>query len=270
MKRRSRQDVAELRIAICGKLAVEAGSLVLLERDFPARQGRRLWCYLVLERRRTASRDELAEALWGDEAPDGWDATLSAVTSRLRSTLKPVAAAVSGLELSGDGGGYQLQLPDDTFVDYERARYGLHLAETAMARGELGAARSEALVAVELAARGFLPGESLPWVELRRRQLREIQIHAGECLAEAELRRGQPMRAEREAEQLLSIDPLNERAYRIRMQSAAALGNRSGILRAMNECREILSSQAGLAPSDETERLYRELANRPGSAGNHG
>ena len=55
-----------LRIAVCGRLWVEAGSVRVLERDFPARQGRRLWSYLVLEQRRMVSRDELAEVLRGE------------------------------------------------------------------------------------------------------------------------------------------------------------------------------------------------------------
>lgn len=259
MTSRDAQGDPRLRIAICGKLAVEAGPVTLLERDFPARQGRRLWCYLVLERRRIVSRDELAEALWGDESPDGWDASLSAVASRLRSTLKPVAARTPGVDIITDAGGYQLQLPSDAFVDFERARYGLHLAESGISRGDTAAALSEGRVALEIAARGFLPGDGLPWIELRRRQLRDIQIHAAECLAESELRRGEPLRAEREAEQLLLIDPLNERGYRIRMRAAAALGNRAGIMRAMAQCRELLASVAGMVPSQETERLYGEL-----------
>jgi DNA-binding SARP family transcriptional activator len=248
-----------LRIAICGKLSVEAGALTLLERDFPARQGRRLWCYLVLERRRTVSRDELAEALWSDESPDGWDASLSAVMSRLRTMLKPVAAAVPEVEVASDAGGYRLHLPTDAFVDFERGRFGLHLAESAVSQGDTGTALAEGRVALEIAARGFLPGDGLPWIELRRRQLRDIQIHAAECLAESELRRGEPLRAEREAEQLLLIDPLNETGYRVRMEAAAALGNRAGVLRSMAQCRELLASIAGMVPSQETERLYREL-----------
>ncbi len=253
------QNGAQLRVAICGKLAVEAGALRWLERDIPARQGRRLWCYLAIERRRTVSRDELADALWGDEPPDGWDASLSAVASRLRATLKPVAAQVPGVDVTSDAGGYRLQLPADTFIDFERARYGLHLAETAVSRGDVASALSEGRVALEIAARGFLPGDGLPWVELRRRQLRDIQIHAAECLAESELLRNEPLRAEREAEQLLLIDPLNETGYRVRMKAASALGNRAGTIRAMAQCRELLASVAGMVPSQETERLFREL-----------
>jgi DNA-binding SARP family transcriptional activator len=254
----------QLRIAICGKLAIEAGALALIERDFPARQGRRLWCYLVLERRRSVSRDELAEALWGDDSPDSWDAGLSAVASRLRASLKTMGSGAAGIDVISDAGGYQLQLPSDVFVDFERARYGLHLAESATARGEVGTALSEGRVALEIAARGFLPGDGLPWVELRRRQLRDIQIHAAECLAECELRRNEPLRAEREAEQLLTIDPLNETGYRIRMQAAAALGNRAGVVRAMTDCRGLLGSIGRMEPSPETERVFRELTDAPG------
>lgn len=253
------QREPSLRVAICGALSIEAGTRIVLERDFPARQGRRFWCYLVLERRRTVSRDELAEALWGDEAPDCWDTTLSAVASRVRAMLKPVAAQHVGVDLTSDAGGYRLHFPGDVFVDFERARYGLHLAEAAIARGAVGTALSEGRVALEIAARGFLPGEDLPWIELRRRQLRDIQIHAAECLAESELRRAEPLRAEREAEQLLMFDPLNETAYRVRMRAAAAQGNRAGVVRAMTACREMLALVAALNPSEETERLYRDL-----------
>ncbi len=260
MRDRGIENQAPLRLTVCGKLAIEAGDLVLRERELPARQGLRLWCYLVLERRRSCRRDELAEALWGDDAPDGWDTVLSGVMSRLRGTMKPLMQAVPGFELTGDTGGYHLQLPSNAFVDFERARYGLHVAEAALGREELPLALSEARVALEIAARGFLQGEGLPWVELRRRQLHAIQIHAAECLAEGELRRNQPLRAEREAEELLLIDPLNETAYRIRMRSASAMGNRAGIIRSMTQCRELLASLAGSTPSAETERLYRELA----------
>src|SRR5687768_1424222 len=56
-----------LRIYVCGRLAVEAGSVVVREADFPARQGRRLWAYLVLNRRLPVGRADLAEAVWGED-----------------------------------------------------------------------------------------------------------------------------------------------------------------------------------------------------------
>src|SRR6188472_2334801 len=36
-----------LRIYVCGRLALSKGDIVITEKAFPARQGRRLWAYLV-------------------------------------------------------------------------------------------------------------------------------------------------------------------------------------------------------------------------------
>ncbi len=52
------------RIYLCGRLAIESGATVLLERGFPGRQGRLLWVYLVLNRQRPVGRERLAHALW--------------------------------------------------------------------------------------------------------------------------------------------------------------------------------------------------------------
>jgi DNA-binding SARP family transcriptional activator len=52
-----------------------------------ARQGRRLWAFLVLHRRRPAGRSDVAAAVWGDAMPDTWDDALSVLVSRLRRSL---------------------------------------------------------------------------------------------------------------------------------------------------------------------------------------
>ena len=47
---------APLRVYICGRPALEAGAVVVREADLPGRQGRRLWVFLVLQRRGPVSR----------------------------------------------------------------------------------------------------------------------------------------------------------------------------------------------------------------------
>ena len=63
-----------VRVHVCGRLAVECGRTVVHEADLPARQGRRLWAYLVIHRLRRVSLDDLAMALWGDDGlcPLAW------------------------------------------------------------------------------------------------------------------------------------------------------------------------------------------------------
>jgi DNA-binding SARP family transcriptional activator len=251
---------APLRVYICGRPAVEAGPLVAREADLPGRQGRRLWVFLVLQRRGPVGRGDLAEAIWGDEIPDAWDTTLNALVSRLRRTLAPLAELASGLIIRGEQGRYALSLPAGTFVDWERAREAIHEADRRVFVGDPAGALAEARVAMEIAARGFLPGEEAPWIDGQRRVLREIQLRAHERTVEAELARGRPDLAETEARQLLALDPLREGSYRWLMRALVAGGNAAQAATVYATCQRELRERAGMNPSPETDRVFREIA----------
>ena len=113
--------------------------MVVHEADLPGRQGRRLWVYLTLHRRGPVGRDELAEAIWGDDVPDAWDTALNALASRLRRALTPIAEIAPGLAIRGEPGRYALALPAGSFIDWERARDAIHEAD----RLVFGAIRAE-------------------------------------------------------------------------------------------------------------------------------
>lgn len=248
--------MSALRLQLCGPLAIEHAAGVIREQALAGRQGRRLWAYLVLERHRPVGRDELAEALWGDDAPDAWDASLNALVSRLRTVLRPV----SGVTLVGEVGRYTLRVPDEAVVDIERCWKGLLRAEAALRQGQLALATAESLIARAITARGFLAGESAPWIESRRKVLRDTRLQATELAGEAALRGGGHAEAERIARESIQLDPLRESGYRLLMRALAAGGNGAQALRVMQECRAVLQAQVGASPSAETERVYREAA----------
>jgi DNA-binding SARP family transcriptional activator len=254
---------APLRIQLCGRLALERGEVVLGENAFPARQGRRLWAYLVLHRRQPVGRDDVAAAVWGDAMPDAWDDDLSVLVSRLRRALRPIAGPCPQPAIKGGEGRYLLALPPDTVVDLERALTALHRAEALMRQAAWGAAVAEAQVTTEIAARGFLNGEGGEWVEGQRQRLAEARVHALECAVAAELARGNAALAEREAEQLVALAPLRESGHRLLMQALAAGGNPGEAVLAYRRCQRLLREKVGVAPSDEMERLYRQIARRP-------
>ena len=249
-----------LRVYICGRPAIEAGTVVVREADLPGRQGRRLWVYLSLHRRGPVGRDELADAIWGDDIPDAWDTTLNALASRLRRALVPLAEIVPGLAIRGEPGRYALALPPGSFVDWERARQAIHEADRLAFGDNLGGALAEARVAMEIAARGFLPGEDGPWIEGQRQALREIRLRACERTVEVELARGRPDIAETEARLLLALDPLREASYRLLMQALTAGGNPAQATAIYAACRRTLRERAGMEPSIETDRVFREIA----------
>jgi SARP family transcriptional regulator, regulator of embCAB operon len=244
-----------VRIQICGRLTLEGGSETVDEVDLPGRLGRRLWAYLVLNRRRPVGRGEIATALWGEEAPEAADASMNALASRLRSVL---ARLEPRAQLRASTGSYALVLPPDVFIDRERAWTAIHHVAAVRRAGDVAAAWAEAVIANEITARGFLPGEDAEWIEAERRTLRDIELQALEAIAEAEIDQGRPAEAERVARRLIGVDGLRESGYRLLMRALAAGGNAAQAAHVMEECRSALAA-AQAVPSKETERTYREL-----------
>jgi DNA-binding SARP family transcriptional activator len=251
---------SRLRIYVCGRLGIEHPGGLVREAELPGRQGRRLWAYLVLNRRRPIARDELANAIWGDDIPDAWAASLNALVSRLRATLRRIRVGEPRLAIQGEVGRYVLEAPDDAYVDLERGWRALLRAEAALRAADHATAAVETLIARTIAGRGFLAGEEGGWIEAHRRGLIDTLIQATELGADVELRSGRPQEAQRIARELLTLDPLRESGYRLLMRVLAAEGNGAQAVRVMDECRRVLQREGGLEPSPETERVFREVA----------
>jgi DNA-binding SARP family transcriptional activator len=227
---------------LCGRLVVELGGR-RVEAALPGRQGRLLFAYLVVNRLRPVTRDELVEALW----PGGRDGGLAPLLSKLRR-VAPVD-------------GTALVLPADIWVDIEAATEAAHRAESAVARGAWAEAWGPARVAIHTGKRGFFAGEDLPWVEEVRRRLAEVTVRGLECAAAAGLGLGGPelAGAERSARTLVASEPYRESGYRLLMETLAATGNAAEGLLVFEALRARLRDDLGVNPSEQTQALHRRL-----------
>jgi DNA-binding SARP family transcriptional activator/streptogramin lyase len=248
------------------RLAVEANGTRLDEQRFPGRQGRILFAYLAAQNGRPVPRDELAEMLWGDELPATWEKALRVLMTKLRALLSE--CGIDGTSaLTSAFGCYQLTLPAGAWIDVHAAANALERAETALVAGDNDYARAQASTAAELARRVFLPGEDGPWVEDRRRDLRDILVRALECLRDAALANEQFGDAVRYAAEITELEPFRESSYRALMQAHAAAGDPAEALRVYERCRRFLADELGAYPSPESEAVYRELlGSSPGSS----
>jgi DNA-binding SARP family transcriptional activator len=240
------------RIQICGRLAVEIAGRSITEL-IQRRQGRLLFTYLVVNRHRQASRDELVEALWPGELPPDADGALSTVLSRLRRAVG--AEALVGRSEVG------LVLPADTWVDLEAADEAMHRAESAIAQGRWAPAWGPSLVALFVARRGLLRGEDAPWIEPHRRRLDDIHSSALECYTAAALGLGGgelPV-GERTARELIARAPYRESGYRLLMEVLAARGNIAEALRAYEQLRVLLRDELGATPSPPIQAVQLRL-----------
>src|SRR5829696_7773425 len=121
----------QARIALCGPLRVELGGR-RVEEQLPGRQGRLVLAYLVDNRSRPVSRDELVELLWPEDAPASPETSLRPLLTRLRRAVgddRLVGRAQLGLELG-----------DAAWVDTEVAASAAGRAEAALEAGQTGEA----------------------------------------------------------------------------------------------------------------------------------
>ncbi|MBV8221325.1 MAG: hypothetical protein JO325_22900 [Solirubrobacterales bacterium] len=249
------RDKGPTRIQLCGRLAVELEGRDLTAK-VPGGQARVLFTYLTVHRALPSRRDQMIEALWPWRPPDGADASLSALLSRLRTVL--------GAEVLAGRTEIALKLPDEAWIDLEAAEEAIHRAEAAVAQQDWARGWGPSLVALFTARRGFLPGEDLPWAEEYRRRLDEIRIAALECYAAVALGVGGSELApgERCARELVAVAPYRERAHALLMRLLVARGNGAEALRVYEALRERLRDDLGAAPAPELRELQAELLGR--------
>ena len=241
----------QLRVQICGPLVIERDGQ-RLDGQLPGRQGRLLFSYLVINRHRQVSRDELAEALWREPDPAAVEARLNPVLSKLRRVFG--ADSVDGRSV------LRLSLPS-AWIDYEAAAEAIHRAESACAQQDWARSWGPALTALLVAERGFLPGEDAPWIDEIRHQLTELRVRALECYAAAGLQLGgtELAGAVRAGRQFTRLAPLRESGYRYLMQALAKQGNLAEALGVYGQLCECLRDQLGVSPSPATRELYERL-----------
>ncbi len=249
-----------VRIYLTGRLSIEAdGKVVVEERQFRGKQGRLLFTYLVWERARPVSKEELAAVLWPEYLSPAWESGLSSLTSRLGSLLSSETMEEHGLSLSRGLGQYQVRLPSDVWIDVEAATSALDRAEAAVRTGDAGSALGPATVATSIAGRPFLPGVNGFWPDSQRRKLERQLIRSLDCLNEMQLAVGEAESAVETALRAVDLDPYRERTDQNLMRAQAATGNRAEAVNVYHRFRELLAKDLGTGPSKETEAIYLTL-----------
>jgi DNA-binding SARP family transcriptional activator/tetratricopeptide (TPR) repeat protein len=237
-------------IQLCGRprLCLEGREV-----ELPGRQGRLIFAFLVVNRRRAVARDELLDLLWPVDAPDDPGDVLSALLSRVRRALGSGVLA-GRRELA-------LLLPEDTRVDVEDARDAAERAETALARADWAEAWEAAREAQRIAVRGFLVGDDAPWVTERRSEVEQLHLRSLEALAAAgiELGGAELSGAARAAREAVEAAPFAESAHRLLMEALAGHGDVAEALRVYEQLRILLRDELGTAPGPAIQALHRRL-----------
>jgi SARP family transcriptional regulator, regulator of embCAB operon len=240
------------RIQLCGRYVVRLDGQ-RIEDALPGAKGQLLFAYLVLNRFRRIDRDELLNAVYGDDAPPGHQPRFSVLLSKLRRVV--------GAELLAGRAQLELVLPADAFVDVEAALEGVHRAESHIAKGEWVEAWGPSGIAYHVASRLLLAGHDASWLDDWRRRLEDVRVRGLECFAAARLGLGGPTlpQAEDCARQLIELAPFRESGHLILMEALEQRGNVAEALRAYDRLRVLLRDELGVAPGPAVQDAYRRL-----------
>jgi DNA-binding SARP family transcriptional activator len=208
----------------------------------------------------TVTRDGLADAVWGDKLPPTWQAALRNVVADVRETL--TQAGLPG-GLRAVDGGYSLDLPRGSTVDVLTLERDSEAAGRALRSGDHAAALRQAASAVDLAGRPVLPGAQTEWVDALRDRVQDMRAALAVSAAEATVALGDFAAAERLARIAVDAAPSREDGHRLLIRALAASGNRGAALAAYERCRDSLEREFGTRPSEETERVRREVLGEP-------
>ncbi len=242
-----------LRIYLMGELCLESRAGLVRAQRLRGRQGRLAFAYLVSERGRPVSRDELIELLWPDRTPPAFEVALSALLSKVRALF--VAAGLSRRALPAVAHSYQLRLPAASWIDVEESVRAVHEAEAALRSGSPESAYGPAVVASAILRRSFLPGDDGVWIDRKRQELLGIRLRALDCLAEIHSWNSEPTLALRAAEEAVELEPYRETGYRRLMQIHERSGNRAEVLRVYERLRRLLATELQTGPAPETDAL---------------
>jgi DNA-binding SARP family transcriptional activator len=245
-------QAGETRIQLCGRFVVRLDGR-RVEDALAGAKGQLLFVYLVVNRLRRIDRDELLNAVYGDEATFDHHPRLSVLLSKLRRVVGP--------ELLTGRSQIELVLPPDAFVDVEAALDGLHRAESHVAAGEWAEAWGPAGIAYHVASRRLLQGHDRPWLDEWRRRLDDVRLRGLECVAAARLGLGGPTlpQAEECGRQLIALAPYRENGYRILMEALEQRGNVAEALLVYDRLRVLLREELGIGPSPTVQSIHRRL-----------
>jgi len=224
-------------------------------------KARQLLKILAAHRRRPVPRDALIEMLRPDADPRAGAISLKVVAHRLRTALDPDRRlGEANAWISAEHGTYRLNPNAPIWVDAEVFRQRYDRGRQLEARGELQEARREFMRAEELYAGDYLEEDIYDdWTVLLREELHDIYLDLLQRLALLSLKSEAYHDVIRCCHKIVLSDPCREDAYRLLMQSHAALNQvaRAGAWYAV--CRATLAREVAAEPARETVETFEQL-----------
>ena len=231
------------RISLFGGFRIEnetAGPLRLTGKRGPA-----IIAYLARCPGMTATRERLADLLWGDSDGEHSRNSLRQALSVLRQDL-----AREGVDLIHSSGELIALRPEAVQVDVEEFEMGLSARSAQDLAKALTNYTGPFLDGLYLGSNAFDD-----WITSERDRLLGRALESFEKLA----RLVDPDAGLILADRILAMEPTREESYRLKMELVLACGQRDRAIRTYEACRSMLKKEFGVEAGPETRALWQSL-----------
>lgn len=239
-----------MQFGILGPLEVDGGSGSV---GLGGAKLRALLAALLLRANEPVSAEQLALALWGEDAPASTVKTVQAHIWRLRKAL----GADNPLETTPAG--YRLRVRPGE-LDAERFEQLVHDGRRALAAGQAGEAAAmlhEALSLWRGEPLADIAFEAFAQAEIAR--LQELRLEALEARVEADLSGGQDAELVGELRRLVAANPTRERLAGQLMLALYRSGRQAEALDTYHAVRRTLVTEVGIEPGPQLRRLHEAI-----------
>jgi DNA-binding SARP family transcriptional activator len=237
-----------LELSVAGRRVVRWNSL----------KARAVFQYLLIHRGRPVRRDVLMDLQWPNHTYTSARNNLNVALYSLRSTLE---GPWQGLQpILYQDGCYALNSELKWWIDRDEFLSTLNKAHLVRSSGHPMEAIGHYQKAVELYRGSLFEDDSTgDWYLTEQRHLNELYLQALESLGGIYLDLGEPVSAQKFAQQALARDPCCESVHRLLMRCYASEHKQQLVSRQYSICVKALRDELGVSPGAETLRLFHDL-----------
>lgn len=249
-------EKAVLKVRMLGAFSIALGDVQV---DDSASRSRKVWAllaYLICNRDRIVPQEELIGQLWGNEKNDNPGGAVKTTLWRTRQILEPFgpSAGHDFIIRKGNGYGWNPEIP--TEVDAEKFE---NLCRGTFAADE--ASREEGIrKALDLYQGEFLGKlSSEAWAEPIMAYYQNLYINAALAVLSISKKKGYTQESVELCRKVLQVAPYHEEVYQHLMCSLIELDDFKKAAAVYEEMREVLSSNLGIMPNEESQAIYQEI-----------
>jgi len=238
------------RIAIraLGRSQVKIGDQLIPVSAWKTQSVRDLF-FFVLQNSEGVTKEEIGEAFWSESDQEDIRVRFKNAIYRLRHAL-----GTESVTLIEEG--YRFNRTLDYDYDVENFLQEISLAQDS---NERSTKMTHLLNAMAIYKGPYLPKMDYDWVLIQRENLHQKYVTTALNLIHLLTESEQHQQVITFAQRVIEIDPSSESAHRSAMVAFAALGDRAGVVRQYEKCKKLLLDDLGVAPSPQTETLYKTL-----------